>query len=159
MIHVCNCCITRTEFQRNLSELWKSGKWAERLGLITLRIPRRARSTLRAEIRDDDPSGALSELSSSGSVAVSVAAVSADESLEFLVQNLSGFGSEVMGLKDMTVVFEVRERKLLRRMWMAVVVGVDGTTAVAMVGFIALPVAVSDIGVGGILFLQFRCLV
>ena len=62
----------------------------------TLRIPRRARSTLRAEIRDDDPSEALSELSGSGSLAVSVVTVSADESLEFLMLNLSGFGSEVM---------------------------------------------------------------
>lgn len=85
---------------------------------------------MRAEIRDGEPSEASSELSDSTSVAVSVAVVSTDESLEFLMVNLSGFGIEVMVLKDVVVVFgEVGERKLLRRTWTAV----DGTDAAAMV--------------------------
>lgn len=107
---------------------------------------------MRAEIRDGDSSEASSELSASSSVVVSVVAVSADNSLEFLMMNLSGFGREVIGLKDMAVVFAVGEGKLLRRMWTVVVV-VDGTAAAAMVVFVAAPVTVSVVGVDGFLFL------
>lgn len=99
---------------------------------------------MRAEIRDGDSPEAWSELSASGSVAVSVVAVSADDSLEFLMMNLSGLEREVMGLKDMRVGFVVVERKLLRRMWTVVV---DGTAAAAMLVLVAAPVTVSVVGI------------
>lgn len=56
-------------------------------------MPRRALSTLRAEIKDVGPSGASMDVSNSST---SFAAVSADPSLELLIRNLRGLAVEVM---------------------------------------------------------------
>lgn len=58
-------------------------------------MPRRARSTLRAEIREGDSLGTWMELSSSASVAAAVSAAG-DASLELLMQNLRGFDANLM---------------------------------------------------------------
>ena len=55
--------------------------------LQDLRMPRRALSTLRAEIKDGGSFGTSMELSESTSVVV----VSAETSLELLMQSLRGF--------------------------------------------------------------------
>lgn len=59
-------------------------------------MPRRALSTLRAEIRDGGPLGTSMELSGSASSAL----VSIDVSLELLMQNLRGFNASATELEN-----------------------------------------------------------
>lgn len=94
-----------------------------------LRMPRRARSTFRAEIREGDSLGTWMELSSSASVAASVSA--ADASLELLMQNLRCFDANlmVMEFENAKPSFRVGIGKLF---WAIYTVEVEEDTAIGI---------------------------